>query len=157
MDKPLWVERTSASLEARKGRQIDKSPHRFELAKYSALRYHKVLGLIRVSLVGMRYFDRGAGGFMAGGAWVYEARVACATYPEVVEGDEDRIPEIRSVAGWGFAGDAPSGSGKKVKVADRRPSRPEVVSYERLFGPLTRHLTMRMAKMTARSAETHSR
>jgi hypothetical protein len=99
----------------------------------SALRYHKHLGLIRVSLVGMRYFDRGAGGFMGGGAWVYEGRVVCATYPEMVEGDEDRIPEIRSVAGWGFAGDAPSGRGRKVKIADRRASRPEVVGYEKAF------------------------
>jgi hypothetical protein len=99
----------------------------------SALRCDRHLGLIRVSLVGMRYFDLGAGGFMGGGAWVYEGRVACATYPELVEGDEDRIPEIRSVAGVGFAGDAPSRSGRRVKIADRRASRPEVVSYEKAF------------------------
>ena len=70
---------------------------------------------------------------MAGGAWVYEGRVTCATYPELVEGDEVHIPEIRSVAGWRFAGDAPSGSGRKVKIADRRASRPEVVGYEKAF------------------------
>jgi hypothetical protein len=88
------------------------------------LRYHKDLGFIRVSLIGLRYFDRGAGGFMDGGAWCMRVESFARPIPRPLKRMKNRIPEILSVA--------PSRRGKNEKVADRRSSRPEAV-YEKAF------------------------
>jgi hypothetical protein len=99
------------------------------------LRYHPKLGFIRLSIVGHRYYDRGAGGFMAGrGEWVHEGRVTCATYPEILD-RTPRIPAIKSIAGWGFTGSVPitNAPGENIEIADKQASRPEAELYEAAF------------------------
>jgi hypothetical protein len=68
----------------------------------SALRRHPSLGFFRVTVVSMRYFDRGAGPFMGRGAWVTRCDVECHSYPERLDefyvdeaGDEYMYPETR--------------------------------------------------------------
>jgi hypothetical protein len=85
--------------------------------KASALREHTRAGLIRVYIVGHRYFDRGAGPFMGPGGWVYEGRVVCECYPVAVS-EQLRIPAIKSVAGWGFSGFVPASKGEMIEVSD---------------------------------------
>lgn len=83
----------------------------------SLLRRHPRWGLIRVIVVGMRYWDRGAGGFMAGGAWVYEGRVLCRSYPAAGE-ERETVPAYRSKARWGFEGEVPLEDGSTLVMED---------------------------------------
>ena len=64
----------------------------------SLIRKHNELGLIRVYVIGDRYWDRGVGGFMSGGGWVYRGTVICEPCPVRVE-DQAKLPDKRSGAG----------------------------------------------------------
>lgn len=100
----------------------------------SVIRHHLRLGFIRLAIVGMRYFDRGAGGFIGGGAFVYEGRVTCITYPEPMV-SKPALPAIDSVAGWGFIGSVPidDTDGQTLEIADRPATRPMAKRYEKKF------------------------
>lgn len=116
-----------------------KLTNRLTLANWrdaSLIRFHPTLGYIRVSIVGMRYYDRGAGGgFMCTGAWVYEGRVVCSAYPESID-DVDHLPTVQSVAGWGYEGSAPCDDGHTVQMGDKRPSRDGVQKLGKAFWSL---------------------
>jgi len=62
------------------------------------MRWNSDLGFIRISITTLRYFDRGAGSFMGGGAWITEAHVNCSVFPlDVI--DKPPLP-TSSIAGW---------------------------------------------------------
>lgn len=83
-------------------------------SRSACLRFHQELGFIRVSVMKLRYFDRGAGGFMGGGAWVNEGHVFCHAMPaNALEFEPE--PVVRSVAGWTLAPSDP--------LSDQAPSR----------------------------------
>lgn len=98
----------------------------------SVIRFMLGTGYFRVSVVGNRYFDRGAGGFMGPGEWVYEGRVICSTYPEAVE-DCIRSPAIKSKAGWSYEGEVQTASGDTVLVSDRSSSKRVAEALNREF------------------------
>ena len=55
---------------------------------------------------------------MGSGGWIFEGRVVCNAYPEIVE-DLPRMPEIKSKAGWGYQGPLSDASGEIVLVGDK--------------------------------------
>jgi hypothetical protein len=83
------------------------------------------VGYFRVSVIGLRYFDRGAGGFMGPGEWIFEGRVVCSAYPESIE-ELPRLPEVKSRAGWGYRGVVSDASVQSVLVEDRASTKPEI-------------------------------
>jgi hypothetical protein len=83
----------------------------------SLIRFHKQAGFIRVYVVATRYFDRGAGGFMGSGAFVQEGRVVCESYPAAT-GKKLRVPALKSVAGWGYAGPGRTNDGVELDISD---------------------------------------
>jgi hypothetical protein len=62
------------------------------------MRWNSELGFLRISITTLRYFDRGAGSFMGGGAWITEAHVQCAAFPLDIA-NTTSLPNT-SVAGW---------------------------------------------------------
>ena len=100
--------------------------------KASLIRRHTSLGLLRIYIVGMRYFDRGAGGFMAGGELVYEGRIVCERYPQQV-GDSPKTPEIRSKAGWGSKGNVTTTDGTTITLEDWQSHRSDASDYNKEF------------------------
>lgn len=98
----------------------------------SVIRFMPGIGYVRITVVGNRYFDRGAGGFMGGGGWIFEGRVVCSAYPEAVDAS-DRIPVLKSKAGWEYRGEVLMTSGKTAIAGDRPSSKPATASLDQEF------------------------
>jgi len=97
------------------------------------LRFHPDLGYIAVSVVGFRYFDRGAGGFMSSGAYVYEGRVVCGTFSRDLD-EWSGFPAVVSKAGWGFSAGANTViDGNRVVLEDHTPSTAAVEDFDAVF------------------------
>jgi hypothetical protein len=108
--------------------------------KASSIRFHKNGGFIRVYVVGHRYFDRVAGGFMGPGAYVYEGRVVCESYPTDSVG-QSKVPEIKSAAGWGFSGTVQNVDGRALSFFDPKSKKKYVDSLAKEFWTVQEALT----------------
>jgi len=106
----------------------------------SIIRFMPDVGYFRVTVVGNRYFDRGAGGFMGPGEWIFEGRVICSAYPEIIE-DLPRVPEIKSKAGWGYRGVVSDPSDQMVLVEDKTSSKQEIQALNQEFLTLEEAIT----------------
>ena len=96
------------------------------------IRFHPEFGFFRVEVVGLRYFDRGAGSFMGPGGWVYEGRVVCRSYPDEPPPEYSR-PAILSKAGWGFEGEVSGPDGNAIQFADGVSTKSAVAALDREF------------------------
>lgn len=54
---------------------------------------------------------------MGGGAYIYEGRVVCESYPSGSL-QPIKVPEIKTVAGWGFAGIIQNSDGQEIEFSD---------------------------------------
>lgn len=86
--------------------------------RHSALvRWSDELGFIQVCVVGLRYFDGGAGPFMGPGAWIHEGHVVCRKFPV---DSKSFIPAqaLTSIAGWSIG--IPYGGPRSSRSASKQ-------------------------------------
>jgi hypothetical protein len=69
---------------------------------------------------------------MGGGGWVFEGRVICESYPAPVEGRAN-MPEVRSVAGWGYAGTVERDGEDAIEIGDEPATKPAAKDLEKEF------------------------
>jgi hypothetical protein len=105
------------------------------------IRAHPTFGMFRITVVPLTYYDRGAGGFMAGrGEYITEGRVVCEPYPS--SSTPNQYYAEKSVAGWGWAGEVDADS-RQIKVDDPKPvSKKDAISnYNQEFWTLDEALS----------------